>query len=210
MSDVVTYASVLHLTRFDIQVLSIRDPYSLHKVVFGLFENVRSESEKKTSFPSGILYADNGVDNQVRKVLIVSDRKPHQTPQFGKIETKTVSSEILSFDRYRFEVAVNPGKRDIRTGKIVPIRSREAISEWFKERALNSWGFSVIPESLQVGRIIVQTFEKSGQTITQGNATVSGELVVTARTLFLSSFRKGIGRGRAFGLGLLKIVPIRG
>jgi len=208
MIDVVTYASVYSLTRADIQVLSIKDAYSLHKVVYGLFEDVRSESEKKASSSSGILYADNGVDNHVRKILIVSDRKPHQTPQFGKIETKTVPGEILSFDRYRFEVAINPAKRDIRTGKIVPIGNRKVICEWFKERAMNSWGFEVTPESLEVDRIIVQAFQKSGQTITQGSATIRGELTVKDRALFLSSFRKGIGRGRAFGLGLLKIVPV--
>jgi len=53
----------------------------------------------------------------------------------------------------------------------------------------------------------VQTFKKDGQTVTHGSATLKGELQVTDREQFNQSFRQGIGRGRAFGFGLLQIVP---
>jgi len=209
MSDVLVYASVLHLSRSDIKILSIKDSYALHKIVFGLFEDVRSESEKKRSVSSGIVYADKGGDFQTRKILILSNRKPHQTPQFGKVETKPIFSEFLSFDRYAFEVTLNPGKRDIETEKILPIVGRENIRKWFLARAPKSWGFSVRPETLEIERTDVQTFEKSGQTVTHGSATLKGELAVIDRARFSASFVKGIGRGRAFGFGLLQIVPMR-
>jgi len=54
----------------------------------------------------------------------------------------------------------------------------------------------------------VQTFKKDGQTVTHGSATLKGELLVTDREQFNQSFRQGIGRGRAFGFGLLQIVPL--
>ena len=209
MSNVIAYASALALSRQDIKILSVKDPYSLHRVVFGLFENVRSESEMESAVPSGILYADKGGDFHARKILILSNRKPHQTPQFGKIETRTVSSEFLSFDRYAFEVTINPTKRDIITGKILPITGRENILQWFMDRASESWGFSVKKESLELERTAVQTFEKAGHRVTHGSATIKGELSIVDRSRFSESFLKGIGRGRAFGFGLLQIVPIR-
>lgn len=115
---------------------------------------------------------------------------------------------FLSHALYAFEVTLNPSKRDKQTGKVVAIRGREEIEAWFKARAQKSWGFSVNPESLQIGQMSVQMFEKSGETITHGSATLKGELTVTDRKQFNLSFIQGIGRGRAFGFGLLQIVPL--
>ena len=207
-NNILAYASVLHLSRSDIKTLKIKDAYSLHKAVYGLFEDVRSDAEKKTSMPSGIVYADKGGDFNKRQILMLSDRKPHQTPQFGEVQTKSIPENFLASDHYAFEVTLNPGKRDKKTGKIVPIRGREAIEKWFLERAPQSWGFSVNPENLQTGQISVQVFEKADRTITHGSATLKGELTITDRDRFTQSFTQGIGRGRTFGFGLLQIAPL--
>lgn len=206
--EILSYASVLHLSRSDVKVLGIRDAYSLHKVVFGLFEDVRSESDKKNSVPSGIVYADKGGDSSSRRILILSDRKPHQTPQFGKVEIKPVPITFLGGDRYVFEVTINPGKRNKETGKVAPVVGRESIRRWFLDRAPLSWGFSVCSQNFEIVRTGVQTFEKFGQTVTHGSATLKGELTVVDRSRFVTSFKNGIGRGRAFGFGLLQIVPV--
>ena len=206
--DILAYASVLHLSRADMKILNIKDAYALHKVIYGLFEDVRTDAEKQTSIASGITYADKGGDFNARQILILSNRKPHQTPQFGEVRTKPIYSDFLTHDRYAFEVTLNPGKRDKQTGKVVPIRGREGIEQWFKERAPKSWGFSVNPENLQTEKISVQAFEKTRKTITHGSATLKGELTVINRDRFILSFIQGIGRGRAFGFGLLQIVPL--
>jgi len=208
--DILAYASVLRLSRADQNTLKIKDAYGLHKVVYGLFADIRTEAEKQGSAPSGIVYADKGGDFNTRQVLMLSNREPHQTPQFGKVQTTPIQSRFLAHERYAFEVTVNPGKRDNQTGKIVPIRGREAIAQWFLERAQQSWGFRVHPDNLQTDNISVQIFEKSGKTITHGSATLKGELAVIDRDRFRQSFIQGIGRGRAFGFGLLQIVPLTG
>ncbi len=208
--DILAYASVLRLKREDVNALKIQDAYGLHKVVYGLFADIRSEAEKQGSAPSGIVYADKGGDFNTRLILMLSNRKPHQTPQFGKVQTTPIQSRFLAHERYAFEVTVNPGKRDNQTGKIVPIRGREAIAQWFMERAPESWGFRVNRDNLQTDKISVQVFEKSGKTITHGSATLKGELAVIDRDRFRQSFIQGIGRGRAFGFGLLQIVPLTG
>jgi CRISPR system Cascade subunit CasE len=205
---VLAYASVLRLSRAEMKILNIKDAYSLHKVVYGLFEDVRSDAEKKASVPSGIVYADKGGDFNSRQILMLSNRKPHQTPQFGFVETKAIHPDFLHHECYAFEITINPGKRDNKTGKLIPICGREAIEQWFKARAPKSWGFGVNAECLQIGQISVQTFKKSGKTITHGSAALKGELTVVDRERFIQSFTQGIGRGRAFGFGLLQIVPV--
>jgi CRISPR system Cascade subunit CasE len=206
--DIVAYASVLRLSRADVKILGIKDAYGLHRVVYGLFEDVRSCEEKQAGASSGILYADKGGDFHWRQVLMLSTRKPHATPQFGAVDTRAVHSSFLGHERYAFEVTLNPGRRDKQSGKVVPVRGRESIEQWFRERAPKSWGFSVNPENLQTGQMSVQTFEKAGETVTHGSATLKGELRVGDRDRFIQSFTQGIGRGRAFGFGLLQIVPL--
>jgi CRISPR system Cascade subunit CasE len=206
--DILAYASVLRLSRSDLNVLKIKDAYGLHRVIYGLFEDNRTQAEKLASVPSGIVYTDKGGDFKNRQILMLSNRKPHQTPQFGKVETKPIPSGFLNHAGYAFEVTLNPGKRDKQTGKIVALRTREDIEQWFLGRSSQSWGFSVDPRTLQTEKIGMQVFDKGDRTITHGCATLKGKLEVTNTDLFRQSFLQGIGRGRAFGFGLLQIVPL--
>ncbi|NOU14960.1 MAG: hypothetical protein HOO92_13515, partial [Methylococcaceae bacterium] len=50
MSDdsISMHASVLRLSRSDVKALKITDAYSLHRVVYDLFDDVRSEQQKQT------------------------------------------------------------------------------------------------------------------------------------------------------------------
>lgn len=208
IDDILVYASVLDLSRKDVKILNIKDAYSLHKVVYGLFNDVRSQAEKKNSTPSGIVYADKGGDFNSRRILMLSNRKPHQTPQFGEIQIKPIHANFLFHPSYAFVITLNPSKRDKHTGKVVPIRGREPIEQWFKEHAPESWGFSVNPTNLQTENLSVQTFEKGGQLVTHGSAILKGTLNVIDRERFAQSFIQGIGRGRAFGFGLLQIQPL--
>lgn len=208
--DVLAYASVLELSRKDVRALKIYDAYALHKVVYGLFSDVRTEAEKASgSVGSGILYVDDKGDQYVRKVLMLSNRIPHQTPQFGKIQTRSIFPEFLSHKNYAFEVSINPVRRVKNT--IKPIKNRDEIIKWFLDKSSSAWGFLVNPERIQLNELYVQTFDKGGnqrETITHGVARLSGVLSVTDSDVFRKSFTSGIGRGRAFGLGLLKIIPV--
>ena len=200
-------ASMMYLTRLDMQALKISDAYSLHRVVYNLFEDVRSDVEKNSSVSSGILYADKGGDWNCRKILMISNRPPCEN-KYGKIESKLIPDEFLQHQHYAFDVIINPTKRDKNSGKTVAICGRDTIAKWFVEKAPRSWGFAVKQESLQVQEVSVQRFTKNDHTITQGKATLKGEIIVTDREQFIKSFKFGIGRGRAFGFGLLQIVPL--
>ncbi|MFU8787821.1 MAG: type I-E CRISPR-associated protein Cas6/Cse3/CasE [Methylobacter sp.] len=199
-------ASALHLSRADVKALKITDAYSLHRVVYSLFADVRSATEKQASVPSGILYADKGGDFHGRKILLLSNRQPN-LPEHGKLEMKKIADSFLEYDHYRFEVVVNPTMRENVSRKIVALRKREEIAAWFIEKAPR-WGFEVSPTHLEVRETQVARFEKDGQTVTQGQAKLIGRLKVLDKEKFVQSFKSGIGRGRAFGCGLLQIVPL--
>jgi CRISPR system Cascade subunit CasE len=203
-------ASTLRLNRRDITALRITDPYSLHRVVYSLYDDVRSDDDKIASQTSGILYADQGGNRLERTILLLGDRKPADRidGQYGEINSRAISAEFLQHPRYRFKVIVNPTRRDNRTGKLVPVKGREAIAEWFCQRA-PSWGFDVSVPHLQVERQdVLQFHSKQQHLITIAQAHVHGQLQVTDSALFMNSFRLGIGRGRAFGCGLLQVVPL--
>ena len=226
------YVSALHLDRKAIKALKITDPYSLHRVVYSLFEDVRSEADKHSHIQSGIVYADQGGEfdgyQPIRKVLMISDRPPaeqvkdEQGNLHGEVMCKSLAEEFLSHSRYQFKVQVNPVRKDKQTGKRMAIKGREATRQWFIDRAPKSWGFEVaekvvkrpeqdpFTESLvQVDTIEVLQFGGKDQSpITIGKAHIQGTLTVTDPEQFKQSFKNGIGKGRAFGCGLLQIVPV--
>uniref|UniRef100_A0A3B0LVE2 Uncharacterized protein n=1 Tax=Arsenophonus endosymbiont of Trialeurodes vaporariorum TaxID=235567 RepID=A0A3B0LVE2_9GAMM len=61
-----SYVSVLSLNRAAIKALKITNLYSLHRVVYGLFEDVRSSDAKQSSISSGIQWVDKGSDHKYR------------------------------------------------------------------------------------------------------------------------------------------------
>jgi CRISPR system Cascade subunit CasE len=199
-------ASALHLSRVDVKALKITDAYSLHRVVYDLFEDIRSTEEKQASVPSGILYADKGGDFNGRRILMLSNRQP-KLPKYGELSLKIIADSFLDYPHYRFDVVVNPTKRENASRKLMALRSREDIAHWFIDKAPH-WGFEVSADHLEVRDIQVKRFEKGGQAITQGQAHLFGRLTVTNKENFKRSFQDGIGRGRAFGCGLLQIVPV--
>ncbi len=200
-------ASILRLGPKDIKALRVTDDYSLHRVVYSLFEDRRSEAEKNASIPSGFLYADKGGDSNGRLILLLSDREPRK-PEHGELESKVIDDKFLTFDRYRFDVIINPTKRDSKSRKIIALRDREEIAQWFINKAPASWGFTVHSSTLQVQTLQVKQFVKQTHSITHGGAELTGKLEVVDRSLFIKSFQQGIGRGRAFGFGLLQIAPL--
>ena len=137
-----------HLSRYllsaaDRRALRWTDSYSLHRIVYDLFEDIRGDDRQRGS---GILFVDKGVRQGVSQVIILSDRLP-RTPQRGVLET------------------------------------------------------------LQVTDVQVDRFSKGTGMATIARATLTGSLRVRERESFIRAACQGIGRARAFGCGLLQIVP---
>ena len=204
-------ASVLHLDRRAVKALRVTDPYSLHRVVYSLYPDVRSAEDKGQSQASGILYADQGGDHMGRKILMLADRQPAEKVenQYGEVQYKPLPVNFLDHAQYSFKVIVNPTRRDSASRKLIAVRGRESVTEWFVERAESSWGFAVDRSQLQVERIDVLQFkDKQQRQVTISQAHIQGLLRVRDPQQFKISFTRGIGRARAYGCGLLQIVPV--
>ncbi|MGL5038879.1 MAG: type I-E CRISPR-associated protein Cas6/Cse3/CasE [Aeromonas sp.] len=202
------YASVLRLDRAAVKALRVTDLYSLHRVVYALFDDVRSEAQKQASESSGIQWVDKGGNHLYRQILLLSDRPP-QAGEYGEVETRLLPDDFLSHRHYRFTVTLSPTRRDNQSRQLKPVKGREAMTSWFIERASQNWGFAVDPSHLQVEGVQVAQFKgKAERAITLQQATLSGYLTVTDPERFALSVASGLGRGRAFGCGLLQVVPL--
>ena len=204
-------ASVLRLDRKSIRALKITDMYSLHRVVYSLYDDVRHENEKGGHIPSGILFAENGGDHLGRTLLLLSNREPASSVdgEHGEVASKVLPANFLSYTNYRFKVIVNPTRRNNASRKLEPIKGREQIKAWFMSRSAQSWGFKVDPASVELGAVNIQSFkDKKLNTVTMAQVMVSGVLQVEVQSKFEKSVAQGIGRGRAYGCGLLQVVPL--
>lgn len=204
-------ASVLHLDRKAIKALRVTDAYSLHRVIYSLYDDVRDDEEKNGSTSSGILYADQGGDIRGRKILMLANREPMNAVdnQYGEVTKQKISEDFLNYNLYRFKVVINPTRRDSASRKLIAVRGREEVAHWFKARAPLSWGFDVSSDHLQVDKINVLQFrDKLKRNVTIGQAHIQGRLRITNKEQFIKSFTQGIGRGRSYGCGLLQIVPV--
>ena len=203
-------ASVLHLDTRAISALRVTDPYSIHRVVYSLYDDIRGSDTKYKRHSAGILFADQGGDLRGRKILLLANREPatHVSGEYGEVQSKLIPETFLDHSHFRFSIMINPVKRDIRSRKLVPIVGHPAIKNWFASRA-DSWGFEVEPQHLEILKTDVLSFsDKRGHRVTINQAHITGCLTVTDKPRFTNSFRAGLGRAKAFGCGLLQIIPL--
>lgn len=199
-TGVCLYLSLYMLDRADCSRLKLTDAYSAHRIIYNMFP-----LEKKGRKQRDFLFADTGVKNRKRQFVILSQTEPEQ-PQTGELNTIILPPDYLEAETYKFKIVINPVIKRANTGQNESIRDAEAICEWFMRKA-PGWGFEVIPETLQVNSIDAKQFVKNGNAITLNMASLSGWLRVNNKMLFAQSIRDGLGRGKAFGCGLLQIAP---
>ena len=206
------FATEMRLDRKALKQLNIKGPYSLHREVYKLYADIRSQEEKSASVSSGILYADLGGGNGFRRVLMLANRKPALSADEypGRFICRKVPDSFLAHDHYRFRVIINPTRRESQSRRLVPLKKREDIAAWFENNAPTSWGFKVTSSSMDVQNMNVLRFEHERQKreITIARAEIQGILSVDSPEQFRNSFTRGIGRARAFGCGLLQLVPV--
>ncbi|MDY4889294.1 MAG: type I-E CRISPR-associated protein Cas6/Cse3/CasE [Sphaerochaetaceae bacterium] len=176
--------------------LSIKGPYGIHKLVYSMFPG------DKRSF----LYYENLQSTHGKEILILSKVQP-ALPNFGLLQSKTVPENFLESDTYAFQIMLNTVKRN-HDGKLVPIIGKEEARQWFLNKE-ESWGFTVNQNSFEVVDSSVQVVEKGIQSITQTKAIFRGLLNVIDKSVFKQSFENGIGRGKAFGFGMLQLQKIK-
>jgi CRISPR system Cascade subunit CasE len=180
-----------------IKFFNIKDAYSIHKLIYSLFPGDTRD----------FLFSEIEGGYQERRVLILSQNQP-LIPEAGEISSKKVPENLLSYERYGFQVQLNPVIRTNGETKCIPIIGEEALRTWFLSRQ-EDWGFIVDPDSLEIFDLGIQEFQSASKKVIHNKATFRGIMNVSDRNLFQHSFTCGIGRGKAFGFGLLQLRPVK-
>ncbi|MEG1979588.1 MAG: type I-E CRISPR-associated protein Cas6/Cse3/CasE [Victivallaceae bacterium] len=173
----------------------IEDDYSLHRVIYSFFP--RSETSVRH------LYADCGPTPAGRKVLLLSPSEP-KLPANVTSSTKIIGEKFWDYPNYRFEVTLNPVKKNFKTKKREAIIGQVNLLEWFLAQA-PKWGFEADRNTLEVAVHNTKIFTKSSGVCRFNNVFFRGKLQVTDREKFRQSAQSGIGHGKAFGFGLLRL-----
>ncbi|MDP3187980.1 MAG: type I-E CRISPR-associated protein Cas6/Cse3/CasE [Limnobacter sp.] len=197
-----TFHTTLTLGAVHFKKLKITDPYSLHRVVYGLFD----EKSKDGANGNRILYCDMGGDFGQRRIEILSGSAP-DTSQVGQSSlcVKQITDRFFQYDTYMFRVTVNPIRR--RESAEFPIIEKQEAITWFTQKA-TAWGFEVQPTGIEIDSMNPIHFEaKEKHIVTINQAKIRGALRVVDREKFIHSAKNGIGRGKSFGCGLLLLQP---
>lgn len=192
------YLTKLFLDTAALRKGNIRDDYSIHRLVYSLFP---LEQER-----SRFLYADKGSVRGGRLLLVLSEKEPN-VPEYVTSATTIISENFFRFSDYRFEIDLNPVKKEKESGKRRAVTGQLDLLNWFIAHS-EKWGFQADARSLEVSIKPVRQFSKDGTVCTFNHAFFRGSLHVTDQEKFRESFLAGLGHGKAFGFGLLQLRPI--
>lgn len=120
-------------------------------------------------------------------------------------ESKEIPLETWLQERrlYRFRLRANPTV--CRNGKRLGLVGEEAQLEWLQKQGPR-YGFRVGSSLLTASEVM--TASKDGRLVTLRTATYEGVMECLNTELLESALLQGIGRGKAFGLGLLSLAPV--
>lgn len=190
--------------------LRVRDSYDWHQKLWEIFPNRDAEAR---DFLSRI---DRSGDNY--RIWILSQSvptRPEWCPAAG-FATKIVSDMYFGYARYRFSLLANPTRKikalksdgtAKKNGRREAIRADTDLRAWLQRKAKQG-GFDVNVDSLKVIPRGSNYFSKSKSSGSHAAVEFQGVLTVQDRARFRETCIKGVGTAKAFGFGMLTIVPL--
>jgi len=187
--------------------LRLRDVYDWHQLVWRAFPG-------RDGAPRDFLTRlDRRERDGMFRLLLLAPREPTRPPQWPEEpeawQTRPVTSAFLGYRRYRFQLRANPTKRENATRKRLPLRTSQELRAWLERKAVQG-GFTVDAEALRILPEGQEWFQIEGRDHRGIHTAVEfeGLLAVTDQDRFKVAFTRGIGSAKAFGFGLLALVPI--
>lgn len=193
------YLTKIHLNAGICRKEKLNDAYSLHRLVYSFFP--------KEKHAGRFLYADLGPLVGGRSLLILSAILPELPESLDSVSTE-LTDNFFRFERFRFKILVNPVRRDPGNRKRLPVTGSLPLLQWFALHT-SKWGFEADPQNLEVRPMSSVAFLKNGAECRFHRVEFPGILKVADPVLFRRTVEKGIGHGKAFGFGLLQLVPIQ-
>lgn len=139
-------------------------------------------------------------------VLSVGEPTP---PPWGQWRTKPIAPSFLDHAVYRFQLKANPTMRRKGDARRLGLFKEDLLRAWM-ERKAGAAGFRLVADSLVVGAPLEAHFHRQGHMGKHLAVDFQGMLAVSEREAFQKAFRTGIGSAKAFGFGLLMLVPLEG
>jgi CRISPR system Cascade subunit CasE len=180
----------------------LHDPYDWHQLAWLAFPGK----------PKGYRFLTR-LDPQERqrrfRLLIVSPDTPAVPPDWPEAaeswQTRLIAPAFFHHAHYRFQLRVNPTKRDKATGRRLPLETDADLHAWLLRKG-RQHGFAPAMET-------VRTMREGGwrwhtaPTARLHAVNFDGLLSVTDAAAFEQACLGGIGSAKAFGFGLLALVP---
>ena len=149
-------------------------------------------------------------------LLVLSEEKPDFSHMIGEYCREDVKGESRSYDKllqsvqegstYLFKLVANPVK-EMNNKKVGIYDSAELVS-WLVRKA-EANGFKVDVNTLRVSPVAKVEFgrHQGEPKVVITRVTFEGILTVTDKDSFIGALTQGIGRAKAYGCGLLTIIP---
>lgn len=184
----------------------LRDVYDWHQLTWQAFP------DRDGAARDFLTRLDRRERDQTFRLLIVSPRSPRRPDKWPDTpeawQTREITPAFFAHKHYRFQLRANPTKRENVSRKRLPLRIPQEQMEWMVRKATRA-GFVVNADTLRVIPEGREWFckEKGQQQGFHHSVEYEGMLTVTDSALFQSAFNLGIGSAKAFGFGLLALVP---
>lgn len=211
----------MYLSRVEINpfrretIRAFSSPQIIHAAVMASFPSFGSN-------PGRVMWRIDKVGSSTY-LIVQSSIKPdfnHIIDQFGRPESER-KWDVMDYDTFlsglengqiwRFRLKVNPtyslSQADGKRGKIVAHVTAEQQISWMISKA-KKYGFDILDETIVLKHRDVKTFDRDKQKITLSTATFEGVLQIKDVEAIRHSIINGIGRGKAYGCGLLSLARV--
>ena len=151
-------------------------------------------------------------------LMLLSEEMPKLgsvVDQFGTSEAPETRSYDSLLERiqegtnWQFRLCANPTYSSMEPGARGQVRAHKTVQhqcEWLLEQSAKH-GFKVETDAFTVVNTHWFSFgKKSGNTVKLLSVTYEGRLMVTDAQLFRDTLKHGIGRAKAYGMGMMTVV----
>jgi len=203
--------SATYLTKIEIDheaafKTGLRDSYTWHQKIWEAFPGRNGQARD-------FLTRLDEIDGGLRLLVLSSEaaHRPDWCPE-PSWHSKAVGESFFSHPSYQFSLVANPTKKvksenNPKNGRRVPLVKREDLLNWLKRKG-EQHGFTIDLESTRTVPRPRQSFIKKGTAGLHTATEFSGTLSVTNLESFRHAAQHGIGSAKAFGFGMLCLIPL--
>lgn len=203
------------------------DAQELHRLVMRMFRHWVPDGEEHPRALMGILHT-SAVDLARRTLtVIVQSLVPADTSALparmltAPPQSRIVTITVTAGQDYLFRTTITPSRYGFHNGRYTrdgpTDASPAAALTWITHRLQPDpaitydrhplIGADAQPEDLRARTLPTITAHKPGRPVSIARAEIHGRLTVTDPAAFARTFTEGLGRGRAYGCGLLLVQP---